>query len=97
MLCRFNKYILAPDLGGFPYPLTLTSVHMVFCSAVSWVLVKLRLVEVQDMPLETYTRCVVPQVRLTCQCVCSAAPLGSFINSTNAHTPGHHTANPSAL
>lgn len=54
--CRLNKYILAPTLGGFPYPLTLTSVHMVFCWAVSWLLVKLRVVEVQEMPLETYTR-----------------------------------------
>jgi hypothetical protein len=29
---------------------------MVFCWAVSWLLVKLRVVEVQEMPLETYTR-----------------------------------------
>lgn len=56
----FNKYILAPDLGGFPFPLTLTSVHMLVCSIVSWLLVRLQLVEVQDMPVETYTRCVVP-------------------------------------
>jgi hypothetical protein len=55
---RFNKYILAPDLGGFPFPLTLTSVHMLVCSAVSWLLVRLQLVEVQDMPVETYTRLV---------------------------------------
>lgn len=57
-LLRFNKYILAPDLGGFPFPLTLTSVHMLVCSAVSWLLVRLQLVEVQDMPVETYTRLV---------------------------------------
>lgn len=57
LLHRFNKYMLAPDLGGFPFPLTLTGVHMVFCSVVSWVLVKAKLVEAQDMPVETYTRC----------------------------------------
>ena len=55
-VCRMNKYILAPELGGFPFPLMLTSLHMVFCSVVSWLLVKLQLVEVQDMPGETYVK-----------------------------------------
>jgi hypothetical protein len=55
---RLNKYILAAELGGFPFPLALTTAHMAFCAALSWLLVRARLVAVQDMPIETYLRCV---------------------------------------
>lgn len=59
-----NKYILAPDLGGFPFPLTLTSIHMLFCSVVSAILLKLGLVSVQPMEWVTYLRCAGAQGRL---------------------------------
>jgi hypothetical protein len=54
-----NKYILARELGGFPFPLALTSAHMAFCSLLSTAAVRLKLVEVQEMPAETYVRCAV--------------------------------------
>eukprot|EP00878_Enallax_costatus_P029272 GHUV01031721.1.p1 GENE.GHUV01031721.1~~GHUV01031721.1.p1 ORF type:complete len:112 (+),score=10.12 GHUV01031721.1:667-1002(+) len=53
---RLNKYILDPKMGGFPFPLTLTGVHMVFCSTVSWGLVRLGMVDAPQMPVNTYIR-----------------------------------------
>lgn len=53
---RLNKYILDPKLGGFPFPLTLTGIHMLFCSAVSWGLVRLGMVDAPQMPIDTYVR-----------------------------------------
>jgi hypothetical protein len=35
-----RRWILDPQLGGFPYPLTLTATHMTFCSAATVVLVQ---------------------------------------------------------
>ncbi|KAF8066272.1 ADIPOR3 [Scenedesmus sp. PABB004] len=55
-----NKYILDPRLGGFPFPLTLTGLHMAFCWAASAALVRGGVVDAPDMPSETYLRCVVP-------------------------------------
>lgn len=54
--CRLNKYILDPGLGGFPFPLALTAIHMTFCSAVAWALVKLRIVEPPEIPTDVYLR-----------------------------------------
>lgn len=51
-----NKYILDPTLGGFPYPLTLGAAHMMFCSLLSGLLVKLGLVEVTPVPNHVYVR-----------------------------------------
>lgn len=53
-----NKYILDRDMGGFPYPLTLTCTHMAFCSLFAWLLVRLRFTEVQPMPFDTWSRWV---------------------------------------
>uniref|UniRef100_A0A383VIL4 Sugar phosphate transporter domain-containing protein n=1 Tax=Tetradesmus obliquus TaxID=3088 RepID=A0A383VIL4_TETOB len=55
-----NKYILDPSLGNFPFPLALTASHMLFSSAVAWLLVHAGLVEAPGMPKELWTRSVVP-------------------------------------
>ena len=49
-----NKYILDVNLGGFPYPLALTTTHMAFCSALSWLLVKTGAVEAQPIEMDLY-------------------------------------------
>jgi hypothetical protein len=51
-----NKYILDPKLGGFPFPLTLTCIHMAFCTVLSWALVKLGFVQAVEMPMDVYIR-----------------------------------------
>lgn len=42
-----NKYILVPF--GFPFPCTLTLFHMIFCSSLSWLFIKTKLIEKPDM------------------------------------------------
>lgn len=54
----YNKYILT--VVGFDFPLTLTMWHMAFCSACSFVLVRLKLVETVHMPTKLYLKTVVP-------------------------------------
>jgi len=56
----FNKWILDPKLGGFPFPLTLSLTHMAFCSLLSAALVKLGVVEAAPMPANVYVRGVLP-------------------------------------
>src|SRR5690349_3627276 len=51
-----NKYILDPELGGFPFPLTLTCIHMAFCSIVAWTMVKTGLVAEQPVAFDLYIR-----------------------------------------
>ena len=51
-----NKYILDPTMGAFPFPLALTSIHMAFCSVLSWTLVKTGYVAEVAMPMSTYIR-----------------------------------------
>jgi hypothetical protein len=51
-----NKAILDPQLGGFPYPLALSIMHMAFCSLLSAACVRLGLVEAPPLPLLTYLR-----------------------------------------
>lgn len=51
-----NKYILDPKLGNFPYPLTLTSTHMLFGTLFSWACVKAGLVAPVTMPWDTYLK-----------------------------------------
>ncbi|GBF90091.1 sugar phosphate phosphate translocator [Raphidocelis subcapitata] len=55
-----NKWILDPQLGGFPFPLTLAATHMAFCSALAAGAVKLRLVEAPALPPQVYVRGVLP-------------------------------------
>lgn len=49
-----NKYVLT--FSGFPYPLALTCTHMLFCSALAFVLVKTGTVEAVVITADTYLR-----------------------------------------
>lgn len=55
----YNKWVLA--FSGFPFPVTLTLWHMLFCSVVSFCLVKLGLVApVEGMTMEVYKTAILP-------------------------------------
>ena len=55
----YNKYILT--VFGFPFPVTLTMIHMAFCSALAFVLVRvLGVVKGINMSRETYVQKIVP-------------------------------------
>ncbi|WZZ18310.1 probable sugar phosphate/phosphate translocator At2g25520 [Brassica napus] len=57
----YNKYILDKKLYNWPYPITLTMIHMGFCSSLAIVLIKVfKIVEPVSMSRETYLRSVVP-------------------------------------
>ncbi|MEW5298216.1 MAG: hypothetical protein WDW38_001058 [Sanguina aurantia] len=53
-----NKYVLT--FSGFPYPLALTCTHMLFCSALAFVLVKTGTVEAVVITADTYLSCILP-------------------------------------
>jgi len=55
----YNKYVLT--VFGFPYPVSLTMIHMAFCSALAFVMVRvLKIVSGVKMNLDTYIRRIVP-------------------------------------
>ena len=55
----YNKYILT--VFGFPFPVALTMIHMAFCSALAFVLVRvLGVVKGINMSRETYIAKIVP-------------------------------------
>ncbi|KAF0923391.1 hypothetical protein E2562_006295 [Oryza meyeriana var. granulata] len=60
----YNKYILDPKMYNWPFPISLTMVHMTFCSSLAVGLVRvLRVVEPPSSPAMTpqlYTSSVVP-------------------------------------
>ncbi|ESQ46641.1 hypothetical protein EUTSA_v10000222mg [Eutrema salsugineum] len=57
----YNKYILDKKLYNWPYPITLTMIHMAFCSSLAVILIKVfKIVEPVSMSRETYLRSVVP-------------------------------------
>ncbi|KAF8042746.1 hypothetical protein BT93_A1161 [Corymbia citriodora subsp. variegata] len=58
----YNKYILDPKLYDWPFPISLTMIHMAFCSSLAYLLVRvLQVVEpVTNMTREFYLRNVVP-------------------------------------
>ncbi|CAL5098396.1 unnamed protein product [Urochloa decumbens] len=60
----YNKYILDPKMYGWPFPISLTMIHMAFCAALAFVLVRvLRVVSVPTSPPMTprlYGASVVP-------------------------------------
>lgn len=59
LVILYNKYVLA--YSGFPFPVTLTMWHMLFCSVVSFGIVKAGLVApVEGMTLEIYKTAIVP-------------------------------------
>ncbi|XP_064958557.1 probable sugar phosphate/phosphate translocator At5g25400 [Musa acuminata AAA Group] len=60
----YNKYILDPKMYGWPFPISLTMIHMAFCSTLAILLVRvLRLVDPPSSPPMTralYLSSVVP-------------------------------------
>ena len=55
----FNKWLLA--FSGFPYPITLTMWHMLFCSTVGFLCVRVgRFVKPHNMSAHDYLRRVMP-------------------------------------
>ncbi|KAL2929477.1 hypothetical protein RDABS01_034888 [Bienertia sinuspersici] len=57
----YNKYILDRKMYNWPFPISLTMIHMTFCSSLAFVLVKiLKLVEPVSMSKEVYLSSVVP-------------------------------------
>ncbi|KAG6489682.1 probable sugar phosphate/phosphate translocator At2g25520 [Zingiber officinale] len=60
----YNKYILDPKMYNWPFPISLTMIHMAFCSSVAFLLIRvLRLVEQPSSPemtRELYVASVVP-------------------------------------
>ncbi|CAI5502148.1 unnamed protein product [Closterium sp. Naga37s-1] len=57
----FNKYILDRKLYNWPYPISLTMIHMAFCSLLAFLLVKVfRVVEPITLSTEMYLTSVLP-------------------------------------
>eukprot|EP00249_Psilotum_nudum_P015527 c25375_g1_i3 orf=1126-2271(-) len=57
----YNKWVLSRSHFNFPFPITLTMIHMAFSGAVAFVLVRvLKVVAPVKMTLEIYVTCVVP-------------------------------------
>lgn len=57
----YNKYILDRKLYGWPYPISLTMIHMGFCSSLAYLLVSVfKVVEPVSMSRDLYFKSVVP-------------------------------------
>ncbi|VVB14933.1 unnamed protein product [Arabis nemorensis] len=57
----YNKYILDKKMYNWPFPITLTMIHMAFCSSLAVILIKVfKVVEPVSMSRDTYLRSVVP-------------------------------------
>ncbi|KAG5559432.1 hypothetical protein RHGRI_009091 [Rhododendron griersonianum] len=57
----FNKYILDRKMFNWPFPISLTMIHMAFCSSIAYLLVRVfRVVEPVSMSRDLYLRSVVP-------------------------------------
>lgn len=57
----YNKWVLSTMHFNFPYPITLTMIHMAFSGAVAFVLVRVfKVVPPVKMTFEIYATCVVP-------------------------------------
>ncbi|OIT38422.1 PREDICTED: probable sugar phosphate/phosphate translocator At5g25400 [Nicotiana attenuata] len=57
----YNKYILDRKLYNWPYPISLTIIHMSFCSSLAYLLVKVfKVVEPVTMTWDLYCKSVVP-------------------------------------
>ena len=55
----YNKWVLTEF--GFPFPVALTMIHMAFCSALAFVLVRVtRVVKSENMTKDVYLRKIVP-------------------------------------
>ncbi|CAD6270775.1 unnamed protein product [Miscanthus lutarioriparius] len=52
----YNKYILDPKLYNWPFPISLTMIHMAFCASLAFLLVRvLRVVDVPSPPQQAMT------------------------------------------
>ncbi|XP_057509736.1 probable sugar phosphate/phosphate translocator At5g25400 [Actinidia eriantha] len=57
----YNKYILDRKMYNWPYPISLTMIHMAFCSSIAYLLVRVfKVVEPISMSRDLYLRSVVP-------------------------------------
>uniref|UniRef100_A0A7N0TAU4 Sugar phosphate transporter domain-containing protein n=1 Tax=Kalanchoe fedtschenkoi TaxID=63787 RepID=A0A7N0TAU4_KALFE len=57
----YNKYILDPKMFNWPFPISLTMIHMLFCSTLAFLLVRVfNVVEPVSMSLDLYLKSVVP-------------------------------------
>lgn len=57
----YNKYILDRKMYNWPFPISLTMIHMAFCSSIAYLLVNVfKLVEPVSMSRELYLKSVVP-------------------------------------
>ncbi|KAL6511379.1 hypothetical protein OROHE_020461 [Orobanche hederae] len=57
----YNKYILDRKLYNWPYPISLTMIHMTFCSSLAYLLVRVfRVVDPVTMSWDLYLKSVVP-------------------------------------
>ncbi|KAD4180282.1 hypothetical protein E3N88_28873 [Mikania micrantha] len=57
----YNKYILDRKMYNWPYPISLTMIHMGFCSSLAYILVNvIKLVEPVQMTRDVYLKSVVP-------------------------------------
>ncbi|GFY99754.1 nucleotide-sugar transporter family protein [Actinidia rufa] len=57
----YNKYILDRKMYNWPYPISLTMIHMAFCSSIAYLLVRVfKVVEPVSMSRDLYLRSVVP-------------------------------------
>lgn len=57
----YNKWVLSPKYFNFPFPITLTMIHMGFSGVVAFFLIRVfKVVAPVKMTLEIYATCVVP-------------------------------------
>ncbi|XP_077211079.1 putative sugar phosphate/phosphate translocator At5g25400 [Tasmannia lanceolata] len=57
----YNKYILDKKMYNWPFPISLTMIHMAFCSSIAFLLVRVfKIVEPISMSRELYLSSVVP-------------------------------------
>ncbi|XP_021895152.1 probable sugar phosphate/phosphate translocator At5g25400 [Carica papaya] len=57
----YNKYILDPQLYNWSFPISLTLIHMAFCSTLAFIFVRvLKIFSSVSIPKSTYLRSVIP-------------------------------------
>lgn len=57
----YNKWVLSPKYFNFPFPITLTMIHMGFSGAVAFLLIRIfKVVSPVKMTWEIYATCVIP-------------------------------------
>ncbi|GAA0161057.1 secondary carrier transporter [Lithospermum erythrorhizon] len=57
----YNKWVLSPKYFNFPFPITLTMIHMGFSGLVAFLLIRVfKVVKPVNMTFEIYLSCVVP-------------------------------------